>query len=130
MRAPKVLLPSNRRLGGFTLVELMVVMVLIALLLTLAVPRYFGAVDKGKVSVQRENIAAIRDAIDKFYGDQGKYPEALQDLVDKHYLREIPVDPVTDKRDWVPVAPADTSLTGVYDITSKAAKPEDKNAPQ
>jgi general secretion pathway protein G len=130
MRAPtrgfRTTAASLRRMRGFTLVELMVVMVLIALLLTLAVPRYFGAVDRGKVSVQRENIAAIRDAIDKFYGDQGKYPDALQDLVEKRYLREIPVDPVTDKRDWVTVAPADTSLTGIYDIQSKAAQAEEK----
>jgi len=59
---------------GFTLIELMVVMVLIALLLTIAVPRYFGTIDSGKLSVQRQNISAIRDAIDKYYGDQGKYP--------------------------------------------------------
>jgi len=108
---------------GFTLVELMVVMVLIAILLTIAVPRYFGTVDKGKASVQRQNIAAIRDAIDKYYGDQGKYPDALQDLVDKHYLREVPVDPLTDQRDWVTVAPADTALTGVYDIQSTKPAP-------
>jgi len=110
--------PAHR---GFTLVELMVVMVLIAILLTIAVPRYFGTVDNGKASVQRQNIAAIRDAIDKYYGDQGKYPDTLQDLVDKHYLREVPVDPLTDHRDWVTVAPTDTALTGVYDIQS--AKP-------
>jgi general secretion pathway protein G len=109
---------------GFTLVELMVVMVLIAILLTIAVPRYFGTVDNGKASVQRQNIAAIRDAIDKYYGDQGKYPDTLQDLVDKHYLREVPVDPLTDQRDWVTVAPADTALTGVYDIQSTKPAPD------
>jgi general secretion pathway protein G len=114
-RAPRVS-------GGFTLIELMVVMVLIAVLLTIAVPRYFGTIDNGKVSVQRQNIAAIRDAIDKYYGDVGKYPDVLQDLVDKKYLREVPVDPLTDKRDWIPVPPADTSLTGVYDIQSAKTK--------
>ena len=77
--------------------------------------------DNGKASVQRQNIAAIRDAIDKYYGDQGKYPETLQDLVEKRYLREIPVDPLTDKRDWVAVPPTDTSLTGVFDIQSAQA---------
>ena len=112
--------PARHR--GFTLIELMVVMVLIALLLTIAVPRYFGTVDRGKASVQRENIATIRDAIDKFYGDTGKYPDTLQDLVTKKYLRDIPVDPLSEKRDWVPVPPADTNLTGVYDIQSAKAK--------
>jgi len=115
-------LPLQAR--GFTLVELMVVMVLIAILLTIAVPRYFGTVDKGKASVQRQNLSAIRDAIDKFFGDQGKYPQTLQDLVDKRYLREIPVDPLTDQRDWVTVAPADTSLSGVYDVQSAKPAPD------
>jgi general secretion pathway protein G len=109
----------DRRLArGFTLIELMVVMVLIALLLTLAVPRYFGTIDTGKANVQRQNISAVRDAIDKYYGDQGKYPETLQDLVDKKYLRSIPVDPVTEKPNWVIVPPTDPNLTGVYDIKS------------
>lgn len=119
---------ARRRGRGFTLVELMVVLVLIAILLTIAVPRYFGTVDRGKQSVQRENISAIRDAIDKYYGDQGKYPETLQDLVDKHYLREIPLDPITEKRDWVTVAPTDTTLTGIYDVQSgkQAEKGEGK----
>lgn len=113
---------------GFTLIELMVVMVLIAILLTIAVPRYFNTVDKGKVSVQSQNIASIRDAIDKYYGDQGKYPETLQDLVDKHYLRDVPVDPLTEQRDWVVVAPTDTSLSGVYDVQSAKAPAEGATA--
>jgi general secretion pathway protein G len=109
------------RANGFTLIELMVVMVLIALLLTIAVPRYFSTIDSGRLSVQRQNISAIRDAIDKYYGDQGKYPETLQDLVDKKYLRSVPVDPVTELPNWVIVAPTDPALTGVYDIRSAKA---------
>jgi general secretion pathway protein G len=120
---------KQRALRGFTLIELMVVMVLIGILLTVAVPRYFGSVDKGKLSVQRENIATIRDAIDKFNGDQGKYPETLEALVEKHYLREVPIDPVTEKRDWVLIAPpSDTNQTGVYDVQS-AVKPKESTAP-
>jgi len=99
------------------------VMVLIALLLTIAVPRYFGTIDTGKASVQRQNISAIRDAIDKYYGDIGKYPETLQDLVDKKYLRSVPVDPLTGLPNWVAIAPTDPNLSGVYDI--KSAKTPD-----
>jgi general secretion pathway protein G len=125
IRAPhRAAAPRPRAAAGFTLVEMMVVMVLIAILLTIAVPRYFSTVDNGKLSVQRQNIAALRDAIDKYYGDEGKYPPTLQDLVDKRYLREVPVDPVTDKRDWVVVPPADTNQSGVYDIQSAVAPKE------
>ena len=116
------------KIWGFTLIELMVVMVLIALLLTLAVPRYFGTIDTGKQSVQRQNISVIRDAIDKYYGDLGKYPETLQDLVDKKYLRSVPVDPITGKSDWVTVPPTDPNLTGVYDIRSAKAPDGGTNA--
>jgi general secretion pathway protein G len=114
------------RARGFTLIELMVVMVLIALLLTIAVPRYFSTIDNGRQSVQRQNISAIRDAIDKYYGDQGKYPQTLQDLVDKKYLRSVPIDPVTELPNWVIVPPTDPNLTGVYDIRSAKA-PEGAN---
>ncbi|HEY4038730.1 MAG TPA: type II secretion system protein [Burkholderiaceae bacterium] len=116
---------AGRSAGGFTLIELMVVMVLIALLLTIAVPRYFSTIDIGKDRVQRQNMSVIRDAIDKYFGDLAKYPETLQDLVDKKYLRSIPVDPITGKSDWTVVAPTDPNLTGVFDIRSNAPKPAD-----
>src|SRR5467141_970861 len=105
--------------GGFTLIDRMVV-----LLLTIAVPRYFSTIDTGKASVQRQNISAIRDAIDKYYGDVGKYPETLQDLVDKKYLRSVPVDPITGLPNWVVIAPTDPNLTGVYDIRSSVKPPD------
>ena len=76
-------------------------MTLIALLLTLAVPRYFSALDNGRLNVQRQNVATLRDAIDKFFGDQGKYPESLDELVTKRYLRQVPVDPLSEAPDWV-----------------------------
>lgn len=101
---------------GFTLIEMLVVMTLIALLLTLAVPRYFSALDHGRVRVQQQNLATLRDAIDKFYADQGRYPEALDELVVKRYLRNIPQDPITDAVDWDIIAPADPSLGNVYDV--------------
>jgi general secretion pathway protein G len=103
---------------GFTLIELVIVMTTIALLLTLAVPRYFQAIDNGKINVQRQNIATIRDSIDKFYGDQARYPQTLEELVRMKYLRTVPVDPMTETSDWIVVAPQDPTLGGVFDIRS------------
>jgi general secretion pathway protein G len=95
---------------------MLVVMTLIALLLTLAVPRYFGALDTGRRRVQQQNIATLRDAIDKFNADQGRYPQALDELVEKKYLRHIPQDPMTETADWDVIAPTDPSLGNVYDV--------------
>ena len=111
------------RLRGFTLIEMLVVMTLIALLLTLAIPRYFSALDNGRVNVQRQNVATIRDAIDKFFGDQGRYPAALDELVAMRYLRQVPVDPLTEAANWVVIAPQDPTQGAVYDV-QPAPKPE------
>jgi general secretion pathway protein G len=116
-------MPTTSRRRGFTLIELVIVMATIALLLTLAVPRYFQTIENGKASVQRQNIATIRDAIDKFHGDQGRFPETLDELVRERYLRAIPVDPYTEASDWVTVAPEDPLAGGVYDVQSARRKP-------
>ena len=108
---------------GFTLIELVIVMATIALLLTLAIPRYFNTIDNGKASVQRQNMATIRDAIDKFHGDQGRFPDTLNELVSEKYLRSVPVDPFTAAPDWIIVAPEDPTLGGVYDVRSGWRKP-------
>ena len=111
----------RRRPPGFTLIEMLVVMTLIALLLTLAVPRYFGTLDNGKLTVQRQNLATIRDAIDKFSADLGRYPDTLDELVAKHYLRQIPVDPVSELATWTVVAPADPTQGNVYDVVPSSS---------
>lgn len=113
---------SARRMPGFTLIELLVVMAIIATLLSLVTPRYFHSVDKAKESVLRENLFQIRDAIDKYYGDKGKYPDSLQELADKKYLRKMPLDPITDRTDtWVIVAPTDRAQGNMSDVKSGAA---------
>ncbi|WP_411885869.1 type II secretion system protein [Polaromonas sp. YR568] len=104
------------RAAGFTLIELLVVFSILALLLTLATPRYFNALDGGKEKVQAQNLATLRDAIDKFRADQGKYPAQLQEVVDKRYLREIPLDPVSGSRAWEPVPFPNGTEPGIYDI--------------
>lgn len=112
----------NRR-RGFTLIELLVVMAILATLLTLALPRYFGSVERSKETTLKSSLAVMRDAIDKHYADTGKYPEALDELVSKRYLRAMPVDPITESATtWVTVAPPDTAAAkgGVYDVKSGA----------
>ena len=106
---------------GFTLIELLVVLAIIATLLMLAVPRYFSSVDKSKEAVLKENLYQMRDAISKYYGDKGKYPESLEALADEKYLRKVPRDPITDSAaTWVIVPPPDPQQSGVYDVRSGA----------
>lgn len=107
---------------GFTLVELLVVMALIALLLTIATPRYFGSLEKSKETVLRQNLALTRESLDKYYGDTGKYPDTLDMLVSKKYLRKLPIDPITESATtWIIIAPDDIEKGGVFDIKSGAA---------
>jgi len=112
---------NSKRASGFTLIELLIVLAIIALMLTLAVPRYFQTIDASKETILAENLHATRDAIDKFYGDSGRYPETLAELVDRRYLRAMPVDPITESTTtWVIVPPDDQFKGNVYDIKSGA----------
>ncbi|BCB27607.1 type II secretion system pseudopilin OxpG [Sulfurimicrobium lacus] len=110
-----------RRIKAFTLVELLVVLAIIALLLSLAVPRYFQSIEKSKETVLRDNLSLTRQALDKYYGDNGKYPDSLDMLVNKKYLRSLPVDPITDSSTtWIVVPPDVPEKGGVYDLKSGA----------
>ncbi|PRC92693.1 type II secretion system protein [Solimicrobium silvestre] len=112
---------AKNRQRGFTLIELLVVLAIIALLLTLAVPRYFQTIDASKETILISNLQATRDAIDKFYGDTGKYPDTLADLVNKKYLRSLPMDPITQSTaTWILIAPDDQEKGNVYNIKSGA----------
>ncbi|HKA40097.1 MAG TPA: prepilin-type N-terminal cleavage/methylation domain-containing protein [Burkholderiales bacterium] len=113
--------------SGFTLVELLIVLALIATLLTIALPRYFGSLERSKEAALKQTLAATRDAIDKFFTDNGKYPDSLPELVDKRYLRSLPVDPITESTTtWTIVpAPQESAARGeikgeVYDVRSGA----------
>ena len=105
---------------GFTLVELMVVLTVIALLLSVVVPDYIGKLRRAEEAVLKENLTLMRDALDKHFADAGSYPRALEDLVAKRYLRKIPNDPFTQSSSWSVVAPSDPQKGGVYDIHSSA----------
>jgi len=116
----KMNLASHAR--GFTLMELMVVMAIIASLMTLALPRYFHSVDRSREAVLRQDLHIMRDAIDKFLADRGRYPLTLEELAEKRYLRKVPADPVTESPStWVVVAPPEgEAREGVYDVRSGA----------
>ena len=110
-----------RQTTGFTLIELLVVMAIIVLLLSLAVPRYFHSVDNSKETVLRQNLSLTRQALDKYYGDNGVYPETLEMLVSKKYLRSLPLDPITGSTSsWIVVPPEVAEKGGVYDLKSGA----------
>jgi general secretion pathway protein G len=112
---------TSLKTRGFTLIELLVVLGIIALLLTLAVPRYFPSVDSAKDTILADNLRNTRSTIDQFYGDTGRYPDTLEQLVEKKYLRALPVDPITESSSsWVLIAPEDGSKGGVADLKSGA----------
>ena len=105
---------------GFTVIELLVVLAAIGLLLAIAAPRYVQHLDNARDVALKKNLHELRDAIDKFYGDQGRYPAALDELVTRRYLLAVPVDPVTQRSDsWVTVAPASQGA-GVFEVHSGA----------
>jgi general secretion pathway protein G len=115
------LIMNGRRGRGFTLIELMVVMLIISLLLTIAVPRYLHSLARSKEAVLKQDLSALRESIDKFYGDTGKFPESLATLVEKRYLRSIPVDPIAKSAEkWVSILDDEPEDTGVKDVHSGA----------
>lgn len=106
---------------GFTLIELLVVMAALGLLLAVAAPRYVEHVDRTREVVLKRNLFSLREAIDKFYADRARYPADLKELVQQRYLRQVPVDPVTDRSDsWLLLPPPGASSSAVGDVKSGA----------
>lgn len=106
---------------GFTLIELLVVLAIVATLTMLVLPKYYNQIDRSKEAVLRENLRTTRDVIDKFYGDLGRYPESLEELVEKRYLRALPVDPITESTQTWRIVDVPVGYKGrVYDLQSGA----------
>jgi prepilin-type N-terminal cleavage/methylation domain-containing protein len=125
----------DRRTGrGFTLIELLVVLAVLALLMTIAAPRYIDHVERAREATLRTSLRVMREAIDKFDADQGRLPASLDELVERRYLKEVPPDPITERRDsWVLLSPADLPPRGLGsaatdDAAARSAAAGDSNA--
>lgn len=106
---------------GFTLIELLVVLAIVSTLLLLVSPRYLHRIDASREAVLRDNLRTVRDVLDKFHGDNGRYPETLEELVEKRYLRTLPIDPMTESSATWQLVPVPEGYKGaVYDIRSGA----------
>ncbi|OBY74842.1 type II secretion system protein [Acinetobacter gyllenbergii] len=101
---------------GFTIVELLVVLSVIALLLSIITPRYLNKIEEGKEIALKQNLAVIRRSLDQYYSDQGTYPDQLHKLVEKRYLRDIPEDPITKTYEWTIIK--ENGGEGIYDVKS------------
>ena len=118
----------NRRRFGFTLVELMIVMAIIAILMSVAIPIYSRSIVRAKESVLKNNLFTMRTVIDEYTYDKQKAPQTLNDLVSDGYMRQIPVDPITGTADSWRVVMEDASNTvnqsepGIFDVRSSSDK--------
>ncbi len=113
----------GRKGRGFTLIELLVVMAIVALLAGLVAPRYLASLDRAKEAALRSSLSTLRDAIDQYVADKGRYPDSLLELAEARYIRAVPEDPITGEREsWLELPPpAETDLEGqLYDVRSGA----------
>lgn len=124
---PLLTLRRRRALGGdsgWTLIELMVVVTLVMLLASLALQQYRNSIVRAKEATLRSQLWIMREAIDQYYADKGKYPESIQALVSEQYLRALPRDPFTESSDtWQTIAAepepgAVTAAAGIFDVKS------------
>lgn len=116
-------LSRGRRPHGYTIIELLIVMTIIGILASISVPSYLRSLVKARESVLMEDLYQMRRATDAYYADNAKYPDSLDDLVNKRYLRGIPTDPFTQESEWECVPPEATdegelAPGGCYDFRS------------
>jgi general secretion pathway protein G len=124
----------TRQCGGFTLIELMIVMAVIVILISVAIPFYQKSIVRAKESVLHNNLSTLRGAIDEYSYDKQKAPQSLQDLVSDGYLRDVPKDPITGNNDWkVIMEDASQSVNstepGIFDVKSESPKTSSEGTP-
>ena len=116
--------PKSEIERGFTLLELMISMFIIIILLSVALPTYQNTMQQARETVLKENLFQMRRAIDQYTADKGKMPQSLDDLITGEYLREKPIDPVTEKSDWTEISGEDINskdaAQGLKDVKSTA----------
>ncbi len=118
---------TKRGVLGFTMVELMIVMAIIVILISIAIPQYQKAIIRAKESVLRNNLTTLRNVIDEYTYDKQKAPQSLQDLVSAGYLREIPIDPITGSNSWHTIMEdalqsVNQTEPGIFDVKSESDK--------
>jgi general secretion pathway protein G len=125
---------AHARLRGFTFVELMVVITIIVILISMAIPIYSKTIQRANESVLRNNLFTLRTVIDNYTGDKSKAPQSLNDLVSGGYLREIPWDPIARTKNWGVIMEdssqsVNQSEPGIFDVKSTSDKTSSEGTP-
>lgn len=108
---------------GFTLIELLTVMAIMGILASIAMPSFHKAIIRAREASLQQTLFTLRDVVDQFYADHGKYPDSLEVLVDEKYIRDVPRDPFTRSNEtWILIPPEGEEVAGIYDIHSGSDK--------